>query len=163
MSISVAPLPLIYGFVRILVLWAPLLGSLCSQFLQLLAASPRAHAHQTSLPRALLRRMQTELADSKIMPKSLMRAASAVLIWECWCVGGGPTAAPGSPSCNTAAAFHSTLSLAATSRASKSAPKVGGNAAFHSSEWMIKPWHGEGKVGGKKNLKKKQRNWLGGY
>lgn len=78
-------------------------------------------------------------------------------------MGGVPTAATGSPSYNIAAAFHSTLSLAATPRASKSAPKVGGNAAFHCRESMIKPWHSEGKVGGKKNLKPKQGNWLGGY
>lgn len=38
--------------------------------------------------------------------KSLLRAASAVLIWECWCMGGGPTAAPGSRLSNTAAALQ---------------------------------------------------------
>lgn len=95
--------PLIYGFVHILVLWAQLFGSLCSQ---LLTVSPKARAHQTSLPQAWLCHMQTELPDLEIMPKSLLRAAPAELICECWCVGGGPTASPGSLSCNTAAALQ---------------------------------------------------------
>lgn len=77
MSISVPPLPLIYGFVHILVLWAQLFGSLCSQ---LLTVSPRARAHQTSLPQAWLCHMQTELPDLEIMPKSPLRAAPAALI-----------------------------------------------------------------------------------
>jgi len=40
------------------------------------------------------------------MPKLLPSAVSAVLIREHRCMGGGPTAAPGSPSSNTATALQ---------------------------------------------------------
>lgn len=164
MSISVPPLPLIYGFVRILVLWAQLLGSLCSQFLQLLTVSkgtctPNQPAPSFALPRADWFKDNAKISNES----SLCSADMRVLM-----CGGWPHSSSRQSimqhSCSFAA-FHSTLSLAATSRASKSAPKGSGNAAFHSNEWMIKPWHGEGKGGvggeGRKILRRNRESGWG--
>lgn len=102
--------------------------SLCSQFLQSLG-SPRAQdACQISLPRDLLCHSGTERADLNITPKPPPRAVSAVLVHECRCIGGGPTAAPGSLSYDADACIHPCAALKAASS------KVNGDAAFHSNE-----------------------------